>query len=112
MLSEEVIKQMCDKLRSSTVGEKKIKVIYFGESGGFNFGNVIEAKARHVAPTGEKYPYPKWKHCKYQIKDEGGDTFTVSDDGVSFHKGFYPVTDDFKHYLITIKKVCATNTDQ
>jgi len=94
-VDEKDLEKMYVKVRSSTIGQDKIKVVYLGNLGGFHFGKVIEAKARHVTSSGKKFPYPKRKHCDYRIDDEDGDSFPVSDDGINFYKGFYPVPDDF-----------------
>ena len=90
-MDEKELKKLQDKLRSSTIGSETIDVIYMGRFGGFHYGKVIQAKARHVTGTGKPYPYPKWKHCDYRITDEDGDAYPISDNGTEFKKGFYPV---------------------
>lgn len=95
-MTEKELTKLYVKVRSTTIGPKKIKVIYLGNSGGFHFGEVVEAKARHVSSTGKKHPYPKYRHCDYRIVDEDGDVFPVSTDGISFYKGFYPVPENFE----------------
>lgn len=83
------------KVRSATLGQEKIKVVYLGKLGGLHFGQVIEAEARHVTSSGKKHPYPKHQHCDYRIDDEDGDSFPISDDGINFYEGFYPVPNHF-----------------
>lgn len=67
-----------------------------GDIGGFHYGKVIEAEARHVKSSGQPHPHPKYKHCDYKIIDEDGDTFSVSNNGITFFKGFYPVPSYFE----------------
>lgn len=96
MINEKELEKLRVKVRSATIGQEIIKVIYLGNLAGFYFGKVIEAEARYVQGSGKKHPYPKWKHCDYQIKDEDGDYFPISEDGINFYKGFYPVPDSIE----------------
>lgn len=96
MITNKELEKVRVKIRSSTTGREVIKVVYLGKVSGFHFGKVIEAKPRYVTSTGKEFPYPKWKHCVYRIEDQDGDTFTVSDDGITFYEGFYPVPDSFE----------------
>ena len=66
----------------------KIKVIYTGNYGGFHKGKVIEAEARHMSNK-----YGKWMPANYRIKDEDGDYYTVSKDGVTMEKGWKRVNE-------------------
>lgn len=72
-------RKILDHLRSSTIGPKKIKVVYLGKLGGFYYGKVIEAKARYVKNSCRAYPHPKWERCEYEIEDEDGDSYAVSE---------------------------------
>lgn len=95
-MNEKKINQIYTKIRSTTIGQEIIKVVYMGDLNGFHYGKVIEAEARYVKSSGQPHPYPKYRHCSYRINDEDGDSFTVSDNGITFYKGFYPVPDNFE----------------
>lgn len=86
------VQQLKESLRSSTLRNETIKVVYFGERyGGFHYGHMIEATASAVRRTTEPFPYPKHRYSNYEIKDADGDRFPVSRDGEHFVDGFYPV---------------------
>lgn len=88
------MRKLRDKVRSQFINHRKIKVVYLGQYGGFHFGKVIEASARFVGDSGLDYPFPKHAHIHFQINDEDGDVFTVSEDGIHFSSDWYPVSDD------------------
>jgi hypothetical protein len=90
-------KRMMDKVRGGYANPSSIKVVYLGlRYGGFYYGTVIEAKARYSGRSGLPYPYPKYMHCHYQIIDEDGDIYRVSENGIDFVKDWYPVSDDIE----------------
>lgn len=84
------------KIRSQIYGNHTIKVIYLGRLSGNHFGKVIEVEARHASRTSFPFPYPKHTWCDYRIDDEAGDVKTISEDGITFDKGWFPVPDDFE----------------
>lgn len=96
MITNKELEKLHVKIRSSTIGQDVIKVVYLGKMAGLHFGKVIEASPRYVTKTGQKFPYPKWQHSVYRIEDQDGEMFTVSDDGIIFYEGFYPVPDSFE----------------
>lgn len=94
-MDQKELNRIYTRIRSTTIGPEKIKVVYLGKLAGFHFGHVIVAEARFVQSTGKKHPYPKYRHCSYRIDDEDGDAFEISKDGINFYEGFYPVPDYF-----------------
>ena len=90
-------KRMMDKVRSGYSNSKMIKVVYLGlRYGGFKYGTVLEAEARHASKSGLPYPFPKWSHYDYRITDVDGDYYTVSENGKEFVRDWYPVSEDLK----------------
>jgi hypothetical protein len=84
------IKVEMDKLRSSVLYKNEVlKVRYNGKSSNFFKGEVIEANPRFAKHSNLPYPQPKWIACHYEITDEDGDKFKVSDDRYGeLYKGF------------------------
>lgn len=104
-MTEKELQKLREKLRTGVVGRETIKVIYLGKRyGGFHYGKVIEAKSGAVKPTREPFPLPKNKYCNYEIRDEDGDLFLVSHDGIMMFKGFYLVPDSVELGSILIER--------
>jgi len=94
--TEKDLNRVFTRIRSITIGPESIKVVYLGELAGFHYGKIVEARARYVASTRKPFPFPKNRHCVYRIEDEDFDSFTVSEDGIYFEKGWYPLPNDYE----------------
>lgn len=83
-------KSEMDKLRSSTLNNDEVlKVRHIGKYGNFTTGKIYDCKPRFAHKSGLPYPQPKWIACYYQIVDDEGDSFNVSDSKYGeLHYGF------------------------
>ena len=102
--NDKELKKVLDKIRSGVAGPTTLKVMYVGKRyGGFHYGKVIEATARHAKRSNSDYPFPKYCTNGWQIDDEDGDSYTISNDGETFERDWVVVPDHYEMGTVLLK---------
>lgn len=66
-----------NKLRSSTLYDSELYVIYTGNYVNFAKNIPIKVQSKYAMSSGLDFPFPKWEASDFYIIDLDGDVFTL-----------------------------------